>query len=51
MKEKGMENLLQNHSASRPYLSYHKINELTQLLEKLLSPDPSLRPDSIQEIL
>jgi len=51
MKEKGMENLLQNHPASRKYAGYHYINELTNLLEKLLSIDPSLRPESIEEIL
>jgi len=51
LKEKGMENLLQSHPASRKYSDRHGINELADLLEKLLSLDPSERPDSIEEIL
>lgn len=41
MKDKGMENLLQNHPASRKYVEYPKISYLTDLLERLLQVDPS----------
>ena len=51
MKEKGIESLLQNHPASRHYVTCPNINELGDLLERLLNVDPSCRPDSIQEIL
>ena len=51
MKDKGIENLLQNHPASRDYVTSPHMAELSDLLERLLNVDPSCRPDSIQEIL
>jgi len=51
LKEKGMTNLLEKHTASSKYMALNKINQLADLLERLLAIEPNSRPDSMQEIL